>query len=244
MNQPHKVHANAAFLDQTLDRLRARTTVDDRLAILRTLVEYWHSPIRSEDALPAEELAFPPLPRPLRWWYGWAGRRREIMSAQNILFAPLDKVHPHWQLKIEEDYLLFYSENQGVYSWATLPEGDDPPVFGRYETRDPWEPEEITLSEHLILATVFEAVMCHSPYGASAACLRKWALSKIQQVLTPIAINPWRWGETRFYARNGAFMFSMSDGSDVQSVWIGAKTEEPLQFLKPYLDDAWEYKAV
>lgn len=38
MNEPHVVHVNAAFLDQALDRLRARTTVDDRLAILRTLV--------------------------------------------------------------------------------------------------------------------------------------------------------------------------------------------------------------
>ncbi len=27
-------------------------------------------------------------------------------------------------------------------------------------------------------------------------------------------------------------------------VWIGAKTEHPLRFLKPFIDDDWEYVAV
>jgi hypothetical protein len=28
------------------------------------------------------------------------------------------------------------------------------------------------------------------------------------------------------------------------SVFIGAKTEQPLQFLKPYIDDNWEYVGI
>jgi hypothetical protein len=30
----------------------------------------------------------------------------------------------------------------------------------------------------------------------------------------------------------------------VYSVWVGAKTERPPQFLKPYVDQGWEYVAV
>jgi hypothetical protein len=132
-----------------------------------------------------------------------------------------------------------------VYRWGTLADGDDPPVFGRYDAGDPWEPEGVTLSEHLILACMFEAVTCHSPYGATATCLDQKALSEIAAVITPVAIGPWRWlGPTRFYARGGAFMYSMACGTDVYSVWVGAKTERPLQFLKPHLDDAWEYTSV
>ena len=72
-----------------------------------------------------------------------------------------------------------------------------------------------------------------------------WLPEVTQQVITPIAISPWRWlGPTRFYAKDGAFMYAMSNGTDVYSVWIGAKTEGPLQFLKPHLDDRWEYTAV
>jgi hypothetical protein len=45
-------------------------------------------------------------------------------------------------------------------------DGDDPPVFGRYQSTDPWAQEGVTLSEHLILACLFEAVICDAKYGA------------------------------------------------------------------------------
>ncbi len=51
-----------------------------------------------------------------------------------------------------------------------------------------------------------------------------------------------------FYAGGGAFMFTQGDGEYAgergRSVWIGAKTEHPLQCLKPYIDDSWDYVAV
>ena len=53
---------------------------------------------------------------------------------------------------------------------------------------------------------------------------------------------------TRFYARGGAFMFTMSngeiDGRPGGSVWIGAKTEYPLRFVKPFIDKDWDYVAL
>jgi hypothetical protein len=232
------------MLDRALDRLREPTTVSERLDVLRTLVEYWHGPIQPTDGWPAEELSVLRLPYPLKWWYGWAGRCRDIMSGQNFLPAPKDPTHPYWELQSEDDKLLFYLENQAVYRWATLFEGDDPPVFGRYETRDPWQPERITLSEHLIRACMFEAAGCHSPYGAAAACLEDATLAAIARVITPVALAPWRWGDTQFYSKNGAIMYAMPNGNGMHSVWIGAKTEAPLQFLKQYIDDTWEYTAV
>jgi len=44
-------------------------------------------------------------------------------------------------------------------------------------------------------------------------------------------------------------MYACPNGEDAKgvsgfSVWIGAKTEHPLQFLKPYLDESWEYVAL
>ena len=33
-------------------------------------------------------------------------------------------------------------------------------------------------------------------------------------------------------------------GKQGYSVWIGAKTEHPLRFLKPFIDKGWEYVAV
>jgi hypothetical protein len=135
-----------------------------------------------------------------------------------------------------------------VYEWTTRVEGDDPPVFGKYSHEESWRPEGITLSEHLILACLFEAVGFHSKYGAAAAWLEQRVLGEIVRAVPPIAVGEWRWLDARFYARNGAFMHACPNGEDAKgvsgfSVCIGAKTEHPLQFLKPYLDESWEYVA-
>ena len=224
------------LVDRALYSLRSPTTVDDRLGVLQQLVEFWHGPIKPEDGVSDAELAGVPLPMPLRWWYRWAGKRTEIMSGQNFLYRPVDK---YWQLTVEGDHLRFYCENQGCYYWSTLMHGDDPPVFGRYNSTDPWEQEDITLSEHLILACLFEAVICHAKYGASAP-LDEEKLSEITSRIPPVAIAPWRWEGSRFFAGQGAFMWTTEHGY----VWIGAKTEHPLQFLKPHVDGDWVYVAI
>jgi hypothetical protein len=230
-----------AAIDAGLDRLRHSTSVEDRLWVLRQLVTYWHGPIHSDDGFSEKDLEGLAIPYPLRWWYRWAGRRKTIMSGQNFLHDP-------GELRLEGDKLLFYIENQGCYFWGTDPEGDDSPVFGRYEDSDPWQREGIALSEHLILACLFEAVMCHSPYGASAAWLPRSVLEQIIEHVPPIPIAPWGWGEMRFYAGAGAYMIAAAngeiDGSPGYSVWIGAKTEHPLQVPKGFIDDGWEYVAV
>ena len=147
-----------------------------------------------------------------------------------------------------DDHLLFYIENQGVYQWATLAEGDDPPVFGRYNDGEAWQPEGITLSEHLIIACLFEAIVCHSPYGASIAWLKEDKLQQIVGQRPHLSTLSWRWpGATRFYAGGGAFMCICRCpicGEAGYSIWIGAKTEETLQFLKPHIGTDWDYVAI
>jgi hypothetical protein len=233
-----------APLDRALDLLRSPTTVEDRLSVLQQLVDFWHGPIKPEDGMSDAELAGVPLPLPLRWWYRWAGKRTEIMSGQNFLYRPVDK---YWQLEVEGGHLIFHAENQGVFFWSTLPNGDDPPVFCRYQSTDPWDQEDVTLSEHLILVCLFEAVICHAKYGASATWLEEEQVSEIASRIPPVAIAPWHRG-TRFFAGRGAFMFvernGEFDGKRGYSLWIGAKTEHPLQFLKPFIDDDWEYVAI
>jgi len=231
---------DSTSLDRALDSLRSPTTVEDRLGVLRQLVDFWHGPIKPEDGMSEAELAGVPLPLPLRWWYRWAGKRTEVMGAQNILRMPVNERHKYWQLTVEGDYLHFYDENQGVYHWSTLTHGDDPPVLGRYNSTDPWEQEDVTLSEHLILAGLFEALGCHAKYGASISWLEEEKLSEIARTIPPIAIAPWRWMDgTRFFAGRGAFICAAGG-----SVWVGAKTEHPLQFLKPHVDDTWDYVAI
>src|SRR5215211_3054803 len=80
--------SDAVSVDAALERLRGETSVEDRLDIFQRVVEYWHGPIRAEEGIPEFELAGLKIPRPLRSWYSWAGRRREILSGQNELLDP------------------------------------------------------------------------------------------------------------------------------------------------------------
>jgi hypothetical protein len=127
-----------AVVDKALSRLGRTNRVDDRLDAVQQVVRYWHGAICDQDGLPEGELQNLQLPRPLSWWYRWAGRRKKILSGQNYLLSPE-------QLKLTDDGLLvFYGENQWCYEWATLPEGEDPPIWGREGDPQPWAPEGIT----------------------------------------------------------------------------------------------------
>jgi hypothetical protein len=244
---------NFTVLDAALDRLRQPTTVQDRVSVLQKLVHYWHGPIGLQDGISEAELKIFQLPAVLRWWYRLAGKRSEIMTAENFLFAPNDE-SPRYQPRIVDGRLLFYADNQyayvdnqHAYQWSTLPNGEDPPVFGRYQDEECWQAEGVRLSEHLILACLHEAVMYHAKYGVWCLWLEKDKLAAIVENIPPIAIPPWRWTGLRFFAGGGAFMCAAMEeknGKKRYEVSIGAKTEHPVQFLKPLLGQTQYYGAL
>jgi len=242
---PHPGDPDTFDLDQALHGLAQTQCVHERLAILRRLADYWHGPIGAGEGFPEEELRGRTMPYPLRCWYQQAGRHESIMSGQNKFFGP-DELELD-----QEGRLLFYVENQGVYLWCTTMDGDDPPVWGKFnEAGIPWTEEGMKLSEFLIGACMFQAIM-DAPFGASVAWAEESTLNKITVELAPLPIAPWKWPNypSRFFARNGVFMFvSPNDdnqGNKAFSIWIGSKTEHPLAFLRPIIDtNTWEYVAL
>jgi hypothetical protein len=241
---------NFDAVDAALDRLREPTAVHDRLDVLQAVVNYWHGPIRPDDGMSEALLAGRSLPLPLRWWYRWAGKRSEIMTAQNFLFVP-NHENPRYRPAIVDGRLLFYADNQyayidnqHAYQWSTLPDGDDPPVFGRYKDDELWEAEGVSVSEHLILACLFEAVMCHAKYGVWCKWLEEDKFAELVENVPPLAIAPWRWTGLRFFAGRGAFMCAAMEKENDKKryeVSIAAKTEHPVQFLKPLLGPTQYY---
>lgn len=232
--------STCAGLDAMLRDLGPSTTPDVRFATLQALVEFWHGPIGVADGLTEAALDGLHMPPMLKRWYRWAGRRDDILSGQNFLLSP-DR------LRDADRRLLFYTENQACYFWATLLDGDDPPVFGREDERDAWQPEGMRLSEHLILAALLEAIIRFAPYGATAWADRR-QFEEIARVIPPLAIPPWRWcGRTQFHAGGGAFMIAfidaVMDGRPRCDIWIGAKEQEPLLFLRSLSGIDWNHAA-
>ena len=239
----------AAKLDRSLRDFRTLTIVEARLAGLRQLVEYWHGPIEATDGFSDEDLEGVPAPFPLRWWYRLAGRRGGILSGQNRLLAP------HELTVAGDGRLPFYVENQGVYLWSTLPDGD-PPVWGKFENANEvwgdveWTDEGMRLSEFLMEVCLFEAIMT-APYGAAAGWAEESTLARLRKELPLLPLTPWRWPQSpsQFYGREGAFMFACPNlspqGTQAYSVWIGAKSPQPLAFLKGLGNEReWDHVAL
>ena len=111
------------------------TTADTRLTGLERFLEFWLGPRRSEYGEPDEKLATMELPGSLRRFYAFAGRWPPAsppycanrFHAQDR-FLPLDP-GPWGTVRRSGPYLVFVIENQGVWVVATLPGGDDPPVY-------------------------------------------------------------------------------------------------------------------
>jgi hypothetical protein len=228
-------------LDVALATLGQPLTVDDRLAILRQLAEYWHGPISPLDGLPDTDMQGRTLPSPLRWWYKLAGRRREVFCKSNRL------LDPSGLMVVQEGLTVFYIENQGVYLWATSLEGDDPPVWGRFNEQDVrWVQEGMTLSEFLIQACLLEGLM-QAPCAAAAGWLADDVLERVIAPLRSLPLSPWHWPAypSRFFVGGGAFVFACPNGEFEgragYSVWVGAKTEHSLAYLREVVDESWEY---
>jgi hypothetical protein len=199
------------------------------------VAEYWHGPIREEDRSPEGELGGP-LPLPLRWWYGLAGRRRGLVDGYHQLFGPGELV------PVEGGRVMFLCENQGGYGWATLAEGDDPPVWGSVDCgAEPWVAEGMTLSEFLIRSCLFEAIGS-AVYSASAGTDAA-GMARLSALVPPLPMAPWHWphNPTRFHAGGGGFLFAEPHDGDSFRVRIGARTEHPLGRLSCLLHGGWEH---
>jgi hypothetical protein len=235
----HHVDPATAVLDQALQFVDRAPSVHSRLAILRQLAEYWHGPIGLDDGIAEKDLNVKSIPFPLHWWYRLAGRREGILSWQNRLLTPD-------QLEFQaEGPLLFYVENQGVYVWSATLDGDDPPVLGKFnEDHVAWSPEGMTLSEFLIGACLFEAIM-HAPFHAALGSADESTFRQLSAELTPLPLVPWRWPSypSSFFARNGAFMFACRwRKSTAFDIYLGAKTEQALAFSKSVVDEnSWDH---
>ena len=225
-------------VEAALSRLDGSTTAAERFQVLQTLVEYWRGPIVEGDGYREEELVGIDMPDVLRWWYRWAGKREEVMSNQNFLRNP-------GALELtEEGDLLFYIENQGCNLWAVPLIGEDPLVRMQENSPGaPWQTEQVRLTEHLIIACLFEAVIA-CPYGAMAM-IPKAVLEEIVKTVQPLPLSPWLWFSTCVYCSNGVAMSAMSLDRDCCTVWIGSLTEQPVQFLKPFVNEEdWMYVSI
>lgn len=100
---------------------------DERFDEFERFIEHWLGTRKVDYGVPADVLAALELPKPLRRFYAFLGNWPESpMCTQNVL-RPAETLAN--QKGAAVGLVEFAVENQGVYRWATVAEGDDPPVY-------------------------------------------------------------------------------------------------------------------
>jgi hypothetical protein len=240
-------------VDAALRSLGRHSSPADRTKALKTLVEYWHGKMTPSDGLPESQLAGGPLPRSLYWWYSWAGRRQEITCGQDTLLQPGEVS------QVDNGRLVeFWVENQGVYARATLPSGDDPPVFqSDWNHEGRWRQEDLSVLEFLIQVCIHEAIT-NAKYGAFVD-IEEFQLSELSKLVPRLNIAPWRpwledqdpadtWGYMDFYVGRGLLAQTNDLGCSAAGVRgntlsVAAKTKEAFTQLDEVIGPkGWEHR--
>ncbi|WP_281232969.1 SMI1/KNR4 family protein [Flavobacterium gelatinilyticum] len=107
------------------------------------------------------------LPEKFREYYLELGKEENLNFSFNRLLKPDDEIEFS-----EDNYLIFYEENQNVAIWGIKKEDlieDNPPVYGNYDTieRSEWEVESQTTENFFLLMAVFNGTLGGLKYNGN-----------------------------------------------------------------------------
>ena len=203
----------------------------------------WHGLTPADHAVPADVA----LPAALAEFYRSYGTAVDAWLI-NHLQAPQDV----WEDEEDENFLVFYAEEQSVYLWAVAKEDlddEDPPVWCREnEPGKPWVEDAPSVSVFLVQMLVMSAALS-GPHIAVAAYLSQEATARALAELSELDLPPWHWPghPGRWYAGDEVVAFTCpnvgpepEDEPDL-SVCVSATSEGALRCLEPHLTDNWEY---
>jgi hypothetical protein len=168
----------------------------------------------------AEKLEHVPVPSELRRYYRVAGR----LPTWNLHLVPPD------ELVVGDDgRVVFIVEEQGVYSFATLPSGEDPPVW-LYEDHVPVELGE-RLSRFLLQYAVHEAV---GQRVGGWGWVRREHLSSLLALLPPLPLEPWphpSGASLSFHVTRDLIGLVFDSGDDLTEVHVSGRERHQFESL-------------
>ncbi|WP_286971275.1 SMI1/KNR4 family protein [Flavobacterium sp. UBA4854] len=99
------------------------------------------------------------LPSKFKEYYLELGKEENLNYCFNRLLKPENEIGFS-----DDDFLVFYEENQNVAFWGIKKEDlsqDNPPVYGNYDTieKSDWEIETKTIEDFFLLMTVFNGTL-------------------------------------------------------------------------------------
>jgi len=150
--------------------LQSAQSAKERMDELEKFILFWLGPRRPEYGEPDSALEQVSLPYPLQRLYAFAGNwppLRGYYANQPNVFCNQDYLIPLSKLKqLEDGKLKFLVENQSCWICATLPYGDDPPVWveGDFLPSSGWHLVTESLSRFVVSFCLQELLFGSMPW--------------------------------------------------------------------------------
>ncbi|MGI4789407.1 MAG: hypothetical protein ACRYFS_11230 [Janthinobacterium lividum] len=212
----------------------------------RRLVARLMPPLGPGDGVPEAEIEAAEtrlgvkMPTLLREFYALAGKREDINGVHNRLVS-LEN------LKVDQNKLVFYEENQGVVLWGVdiqNLENIDPSVFmAEYQATLVWDADHNHLSAFLKAMLFWQAVNGGMPYsGIGTATSEAIALAGTDWELVDLSRDSTLW-RNRVQMRDGQVLFISGNDPDPQ-VHGGGRTKADFLAVAKAFDVYWDYSTL
>lgn len=184
-----------------------------------------------------------PLPEMLKEYYLSLGKQEAINYSHNRLLKPGGEIGFS-----QDDYLVFYEENQGVVFWGIKRTDlglSNPPVYGNYsgdEMAPDWQLECATTDAFLLLMAVYNGVLGGLAYNANSfEAVSGETVDDIQN--TYQEIKEISHATQRVFTRDYESMISLSFDKDgnCTGAFIGTGNADRFNEMLDELDIAWSY---
>jgi len=198
---------------------------EERWHALKTFFDGWFGPLGPADGYDepairaAEQRLNLRLPTSLREWYALAGKRAEVWSRQDEFLSPQE-------LRIEDERLVIYVENQSVVSWAIPLEDishDDPPVFlSDPQDSETWLEESPAVSMFALSQMLLNVKFSESTSYCANGEATRGSLIRIRRNYERLGFPDLNWppGPTRFYGGQDLVIEANGD----TWIWVSGKS--------------------
>ncbi|HEY1194388.1 SMI1/KNR4 family protein [Flavobacterium sp.] len=196
----------------------------------------------NEEMIALEKQLEVKLPVKFKEYYQELGKEENLNYVYNRLLKPDDEIEFS-----DDDFLVFYEENQNVVIWGIKKEDlvkDNPPVYGNYDTieKSDWEIETQTTEDFFLMMAIYNGTFGGLQYnGNFIGEIDAEMVKKVQEkwILVPeISRDNQKIYTDDFY---DVISLSFDKNNNCTAAFIGTSDQERFDSILDVIDIDWSY---
>ncbi|MCR4031962.1 MULTISPECIES: SMI1/KNR4 family protein [Flavobacterium] len=195
-----------------------------------------------EDMIALEKQLEVKLPLKFKEYYEELGKEENVNYVYNRLLKPYDEIEFS-----DDDFLVFYEENQNVVIWGIKKEDlakDNPPVYGNYDTieKSDWELETQTTEDFFLMMAIYNGTFGGLQYNGNF--IGKINTEMVEQVQEKWTLIPEISRDNqKIYTDDFYDVISLSfdKNNNCTAAFIGSSDQERFDAILDVIDIDWSY---